>query len=85
MELKLAASQSSTSQQQSVHVIRKRHGLSQYMEQLACDLVWRFLQSLSEPTADDPFRFLFGALGFESSSSCNNITRSETDLNQNKT
>lgn len=26
-------------------------------------------QSLSEPTADDPFRFLFGALGFESSSS----------------
>lgn len=27
-------------------------------------------QSLSEPTADDPFLFLLGALGFESSSSC---------------
>lgn len=34
--------------------------------QLACD--WP-RQSLSEPTADDPFLFLFGALGFESSSS----------------
>lgn len=27
-------------------------------------------QSLSEPTADEPFRFLLGALGLESSSSC---------------
>lgn len=27
-------------------------------------------QSLSEPTADDPFLFLLGALGLESSSSC---------------
>lgn len=26
-------------------------------------------QSLSEPTADEPFRFLLGALGLESSSS----------------
>lgn len=35
---------------------------------------WRVIgqsvgQSLSEPTADEPFLFLFGALGFESSSS----------------
>lgn len=28
-----------------------------------------FSQSLSEPTADEPFRFLLGALGLESSSS----------------
>lgn len=37
---------------------------------------WRVIgqkvhQSLSEPTADEPFLFLFGALGFESSSSWN--------------
>jgi len=32
---------------------------------------WRSIgrQSLSEPTADEPFLFLLGALGFESSSS----------------
>lgn len=32
-------------------------------------------QSLSEPTADEPFRFLLGALGLESSSSCDHTRR----------
>ena len=30
---------------------------------------WDVTQSLSEPTADEPFLFLFGGLGLESSSS----------------
>lgn len=33
-------------------------------------------QSLSEPTADEPFRFLLGALGLESSSSWRGVNRS---------
>lgn len=53
---------------------------------------WRVIgqrtrQSLSDPTADEPFLFLFGALGFESSSSYNTqnvIYQNQSSFGPNK-
>lgn len=76
-ECKVCVTQSPAPPRQSVRGIGMGRSLVQcqsgWMVECLCGS-WRVIgqrirQSLSEPTADEPFRFLFGALGFESSSS----------------